>query len=87
MEEQKINETQKSFTEKEVMDIISNMQNDYNKKLAQSNNVLTRLSFLFKVLDHNEVFKDNNQSEFITSCVNEIVDIISITEEHTDETR
>lgn len=68
MEEQ--NTEGRVFTEKEVMDIISKMQREINAV----NNTITRLNYLFKVIENREAFS----AEFIQDCVEEVENILSI---------
>ena len=82
MEEKK---DQKTFTEKEVMEIVSKLQNDYNKlkkeastAIDQLNGTLTRLQFLFKVVENKTAFSEN----FVDYCVKEIEDIMVIKEDN-----
>ena len=83
MEENEAKMEGRTFTEKEVMEIIDKVQKDCNMKLAQSNNVLTRLNFLFKVVELKGVFS----TDFYCTCAQEIEEIMTLKnpEETTEE--
>jgi hypothetical protein len=86
MEELKKTEetSERVFTEKEVMDIVNNINNECTKKLMQSNNVLTRLTFLFKIIENKDVFQG---TEFFDECVKEIIEIMTLTEEKNEKSK
>ena len=48
---------------------------------ANSQNLVLRLEFLFKVLEHKDAFN----TEFVTNCANEIIESLTIPEQDSTE--
>ena len=51
-------------------------------KELENTNILSRLSFLFKVVE----FEDSFSFDFVTECVNEIMDIMRIPKDEEEKT-
>lgn len=54
----------------------------YSKlQMANMSNTFKRLDYLFKIIEHKEVFKGN----FVDNCISEIEDIITIPEQEAED--
>jgi response regulator RpfG family c-di-GMP phosphodiesterase len=52
---------------------------------AQNENFFARLNYLFKVIENYSLFEAHNKSEFIESCISEIVELLTIKDENDSE--
>lgn len=77
----------KTFTQKEMMDIVDRMNKDYtakfnqmSKALQETQSILVRLNYLFKVVEQHSYF-EANAPKFLQGCLDEIVDIMTVKED------
>lgn len=85
MEETKVKE-QREFTVEELKNIASDLHKKcalmYNElQKANMENAFKRLEFLFKVVKYRESFN----AEFVTSCIKEVQDMMTLKEETVKE--
>ena len=75
---------QMSYAQMEdIANQLSNQSRALYQKLQNSNNenVYARLDFLFRVIDHDEVFSKHLKNEFVDKCMDEIILLLTIPEE------
>lgn len=77
----------KTFTQKEMMDIVDRMNKDYtakfnqmSKALQETQSILVRLNYLFKVVEQHNYF-EANAPKFLQECLDEIIDIMNVKED------
>lgn len=80
----------RTFTEKEVIDIVDRMNKDfagkakeYERVIRELNSTFTRLNFLFKVIENSKAFN----ADFIVKCTDEIEGLITIPEDEENNTK
>ena len=90
MEEQKKVETMKGEDKKisyEKLAAIASQKEAENRQLVgrlrMVDNMMTRLNFLFKVMEHPDKFRES----FVDACADEIEEMLTIPEEPEEETK
>jgi len=73
----------KTYTEEEVSNIVRRVQMDCQREISKTNNIFARLSFLFKVIENEKTFNGVVEG-FVDKCVNEVVEILTLENEESD---